>query len=323
MKQQHLIVYPNCSKGGVTSVIRGRAAAHPDHEFHAIFFNDKGGLNAFADLENVHVRIVRKDRLAKYIAFILAQREYATASFLSCPQIFNDVEVPETTRTDYEFHSSDLQVIQNELDKLNLDRAERIVTPSAYMASQLRPMLAPHLQTKVAVEPNLVDTNIFCSRESGASQVVHADRIPLVWVGRFDKGKGYRYFLRLLRSLPEEYFGIMVASFEQGPERAAEFLGEAAYDRVDDRIQMLLNQPQREMAQIYQDAAEEGGALVSTSLLESFGYTVAEALECGLPVAAFDLPALRERNASAESMRFADIGDVQELRDAVLAVTTS
>lgn len=321
MKQHHLIVYPNCSKGGVTSVIRGRAAAHPDQEFHAIFMYDKGGVNAFSDLENVHIRIVRKDRIIWYLTHVMGKFDYATASFLSCPDVFNEIQVSRTTRTDYEFHSSDLQVIQNELDNLKLDNADRIVTPSEYMASQLRPMVAKHLQLKVAVEPNLVDTSIFCAQDEDSTRTDSSHRIPLVWVGRFDKGKGYRYFLRMLRSLPDNYYGIMVASFEQGPERAAEFLGEAAYDRVDDRIQLLLNQPQIEMARIYREAAAAGGALVSTSLLESFGYTVAEALECGLPVAAFDLPALRERGASPGKIRFADIGDVQELRDAVRFVT--
>lgn len=321
MKQHHLIVYPNCSKGGVTSVIRGRATASPDQVFHAVFTHDKGGANAFADLDNVHVRIIRKDRAVLYLNHILSKFGYVDASFLSCPQIFNEVEAPVTTRIDYEFHSSDLQVIQNELGRLKLERAERIVTPSGHMASQLRPMLPLHLQPKVTVVPNLVDTNVFSRRTEESTPEESSGGIPLIWVGRFDKGKGYRYFLRLLQSLPEQYHGVMVVSYEQGPERAAEFLGEAAYDRVDDRVQLLLNQPQSEMATIYQNAAAAGGALVSTSLLESFGYTVAEALECGLPVAAFDLPALRERTAEPGAIRFADIGDVQELRDAVFAVT--
>lgn len=321
MSGQHLIVYPNCSKGGVTSVIRGRAAQHPEQEFHVVFFRDKGGAHAFIDLSNVHVRIVRRDRVNSYLSFILAGQHYDSAAFLSCPETFNAVEVPDRTRREYEFHSSDLSVIQKELSVLQLDHADRILAPSAHMASQLRPMLASHLQRKLTVEPNLVDTRIFRPRETQDAQSAHPGRIPLVWVGRFDKGKGFRHFLRLLRSLPQEYFGIMVASFEQGPDRAAEFLGEASYDRVDDRIQLLLNQPQSQMASIYQDAAAAGGALVSTSLLESFGYTVAEALECGLPVAAFDLPALHERNAGPDRLRFADIGNVQELAVAVRGLT--
>lgn len=322
MSAVNLIVYPNCSKGGVTSVIRGRAAAFPEQEFHAVFLNDKGGRNAFSDLPNVHVRVIRKDRIVNYLEFILDVNDYATAAFLSCAKLFNEVKIPKEVRVDYEFHSSDLKVIQKELDEIDLDRAERIVTPSAYMASQLQPMVSLQHQSKITVEPNLVDRSIFRKRES-LEVVENARGIPLVWVGRFDKGKGYRYFLRMLRMLPDRYYGIIVASFEQGPERAAEFLGEAAFDRVDDRIELLLNQSQSEMARIYQNTAGSGGALVSTSLLESFGYTVAEAIACGLPVAAFELPALREQRATGVALQFADIGNVQELSEAVLNVTNA
>lgn len=322
MSVRNLVVYPNCSKGGVTSVLRGRAAAHPDQELHAVFLNDKGGRNAFADLPNVQVRVIRKDRLMNYLGYILETTQYVAASFMSCPNIFNEVKVPNRTRVDYEFHSSDLQVIQKELDQLNLDNAERIVVPSAHMASQLQPMVPVKHQAKIAVEPNLVDKRIF-HPDNSIVPTGDEHRIPLVWVGRFDRGKGYRYFLRMLRMLPEQYYGIVVASFEQGPERAAEFLGEAAFDRVDDRIHMLLNQPQTEMARLYRDAAAAGGVLVSTSLLESFGYTVAEALNCGLPVAAFDLPALREHDFPAAELKFADIGNVQELRNIVIEFAAS
>ncbi|WP_081993484.1 glycosyltransferase family 4 protein [Kocuria sp. ZOR0020] len=89
---------------------------------------------------------------------------------------------------------------------------------------------------------------------------------------------------------------------------------------MDSRVQLLLNVPQTEMASIYRDARRSGGVLVSTSLLESFGYTVVEALSCHLPVVAFDLPALREHDSHGVDYKLVAPGDVLELKDAILAL---
>mgnify|MGYP007072505742 FL=1 len=71
-----LIIYPNCSKGGVSSVIRGRAADEPNTQFDVVFFNDRGGLRTFSDISNVDVRIIREDRSIAYLTYLVSRMDY-------------------------------------------------------------------------------------------------------------------------------------------------------------------------------------------------------------------------------------------------------
>ena len=313
-----LIVYPNCSKGGVSSVIRGRAVADPDTTIHAVFFNDRGGRDAFADLPNVHVRIVRKDRAKNFLSRLVKVHNYREISILSAPEILEDVADEAHSPISYEFHTSNMTVIENELSKLDPSTLTQIVAPTQVMADNIKRALPSTFRLNVNTRPNLIDTRAFYAAPPTTSHLPQ-DKKPLLWIGRFDAGKGYRYFLRLLGLLPDEYRGVVIVSLESAPARAAEFLGEAAATGVLDRIDLLANVPQARLGDMYREAAQLGGAMISTSLMESFGYSVAEALACELPVFAFDLPAFHEHNDPKNLMHLVDIGDILELKLALLA----
>ena len=311
-----LIVYPNASMGGVASVIRGRAIASPAEEFDVVYFRDRGGLDAFGDLSNVRVVLSTHSRAANYITHLLRLRKYESVSFLSCPDVLEKVEMPDGLLATYEFHSSDTSVISKELATLRRDKLAKIVVPSQAMAVVVSQLSAAE-PMPVEVVPNLIDPGSFHRGDNSPAPDITLPDNPLVWVGRFDKGKAYRAFIRLLSMTPESTHGIMVVSLESEPERVAEALGEAAMQGVASRLTILSNMSQQFMGRLYRHAREHGGWLISTSLLESFGYSVAEALACGLRVAAFDLPALREHPDPNGLLRLADIGNVMELAAAV------
>lgn len=85
---------------------------------------------------------------------------------------------------------------------------------------------------------------------------------------------------------------------------------------VGRRVHMFANLSRRDVAGLYRSARERNGWLVSTSLMESFGYSVAEALVCNLRVAGFELPAFRSFD-NAELLNMVDIGSVSELAELV------
>lgn len=314
---KHLIVYPNCSKGGVTSVIRGRAVANPSDEYHVVFFNDRGGRDAFDDLKNVTVRLPRNDRSAAFISHLVDTIEYSSVSVLSSPETVNTVNWMPELQPIYEFHSSDISVIRRELSHLKLGRICEFRAPSEYLAGIVRRELGTQISAPVVVLPNLVDSTAFWKGKSELAVLPYRKR-PLVWIGRFDKGKGYRYFLRLLRTMPDEYIGVAIVSLESDPARAAEFWGEAYANGVQDRLHLLLNLPQRRVGSLYREAVSAGGALVSTSLMESFGYSIAEALACGLRIAAFELPPYDEHIDPEGLLSVVDIGDLHAMRSVLL-----
>lgn len=314
-----LIVYPNASKGGVTTVIRGRAVAKPQRRIDAVFSEDKGGASAFVDLPNVRPVIMRRDRLGAALTYMAKTFRYETASVLSSPKAVEHLAgaVPLLR---YEFHSSDLAVIESEIAKLDLGAVDEITAPTQYMVDQVHDLLPRSQRSKLAVLRNLVDGEVF-RKEGPAEFVDRSDQalssaVPLIWVGRFDKGKGHRHFARLLAALPAQYMGVMVVSLEKDPERITAFLSECAVMGVLDRVRIHLNLPQVELAELYRWARERGGFAVSTSVLESFGYFVAEATACGLRVAAFDLPVWDEHDRQHLIERV-PIGSVRALAETV------
>lgn len=292
-----LIIYPNASKGGITSVIRGRAAAYPHVLFDVVFLEDRGGGRAFSDLPNVRISIIPRGRAEAAVEYLVGQKSYTTVSVLSYPIIVKRL-AGTADHIRYEFHSSDMAVNEREINNLELDSVDEITVPTSFMANSIESILPPHQRRKLRTLPNLVDANIF-SRNGAIDFYDDANteptgKVPLVWVGRFDDGKGYKHFLRTIAALPQQYFGIAVVSLEKDPSRASSFFNEAAAMGVLERVELYLNQPQSEMAKLYRWAAMRGGRAISTSLLESFGYFVAEATECGLPAIAFDLPVWQE-----------------------------
>ncbi|MGY5318969.1 hypothetical protein ACXA45_06985 [Neomicrococcus lactis] len=289
-----LIVYPNLSKGGVSAVIRGRATSEPETNFDALFFNNKGGADSFTDLPNVETVLVNASRARHYLTFLTNQVQYDEISVLSAPEIANVVSALDQNAVHYEFHSSDMGIIANEIKVLELDRLASIHAPSRVMVHKIRELLPRRIWKRLSVLPNLVDNTNFTT--SGPADFFEntgfedSGKIPLLWIGRFDQGKAFAHFARLLGALPENYVGHVVVSLEDDPARANKFLSECAAMGVLERVRIYLNLSPATMANAYRSVKNAGGWLVSTSLNESFGYAVAEAASCGLRAAVSDLP---------------------------------
>lgn len=317
-----LIIYPNCSKGGVSSVIRGRAADEPNTQFDVVFFNDRGGLRTFSDISNVDVRIIREDRSIAYLTYLVSRMDYDSVHVLSTPKIANAlVENPDVVAV-YEFHSSNMTVVEQELKELDIDKMSQIAVPSEMMKLKIGERLPRRTLSRLIVVPNLVDHHVFS--QNGPSDFFDRDPKfteeslrPIVWVGRFDKDKGYQYAVRALAQLPEDFIGIFVVSLEHDPVRTSRFLSECDAMGVRDRVQLYMNLSQPEIANLYRSARDRGGVYVSTSLMESFGYAIAESMECGLPCSAFDLPILVLHKERGQLVTV-PVGDVNALADSIV-----
>lgn len=302
----------------MTSVIRARAIDRPEEAFDLVFFNDRGGMGAFSDLSNVNARIVRNDRSESYLKYIAGRQNYDEIRVVSSPSTANSLSINDDDSVIYEFHSSDLKVVESEIGQLNLDRLAEIIVPSEKMREWIAPRLKRRLRYRLRVEENLLDTSNFHSAPEGD----FLDRFnldsnirPVVWVGRFDSGKGINFLPRVLRQLPPNYLAFVVVSLENDPKRAGAFLYECDAMGVGDRIRLLMNLSTGELADLYRASAMRNGWFLSTSLMESFGYAPREALECGLRVATFDLPVFQD--LGGERVVFSPVGDVLQLARAI------
>ena len=247
--------------------------------------------------------------------------EYDSVHVLSTPKIANALVKNPDVVVVYEFHSSNMTVVEQELKELDIDKTSQIAVPSEVMKSKISDLLPRRTLARLVVVPNLVDHHVFC--QNGPSNFFDRDPTfaeqtlrPIVWVGRFDKDKGYQYAVRLLAQLPENYFGIFVVSLEHDPARTSKFLSECDAMGVRDRVQLYMNLSQPEIANLYRSARDRGGVYVSTSLMESFGYAIAESMECGLPCAAFQLPVL-DIHSNRGQIYSVPVGDIQVMSELV------
>lgn len=316
MKQ--LIVYPNCSMGGVSAVIRGRAATNPTVHFDLLFEQDRGGRNAYADLPNVSIHILPKGRREEFFRYMRGLPPYDWICVLSDPESANALSEDGRNSVYYEFHSSNLSVVRKELKALESDRMAGFVVPSEIMRTKVDPLLPPRIRPRLEVIPNLVTPTLFDVDGPAAFFLEPDSTVPLIWIGRFDRGKGAAQFVRLLAQLPDRYVGIMLTSIESAPERMSSVIAESYALGVNRRICYYANLPQGRVAELFRSVREKGGWNVSTSFAESFGYSAYEASLCGLRTVAFDLPAWQEVEAP-EQITVVPIGDVVAMASEILA----
>lgn len=318
MSKTKLFIYPNCSLGGMGTVFQNRIKDAPA-DFHWLFFQqDFGAKSTFEKIPNAAVRIVRKDRFPVFVEYAVQNTDFDEICITSMPSLVPVVRRSSSAKIVYEFHTSTESVIASEIDQLRFEDLDEIWVPSNFLRDVLQRQLQPDHHGLVRVNPNLVDKDLF-SPISSAQDFAFGDQIPLIWVGRFDLGKNPRDFLRILAELPSRYVGIFILSLENDPTRADDFFSEAFTLNVSHRIRFLLNLRPQQMAQLYRYAARKNGAYCSTSLGESFGYTIAEAIRCGLHVVAYDVGAIAEQKCAG--LDLVDVGDMDAFKHAVLKHT--
>ncbi|MBF0580788.1 glycosyltransferase [Corynebacterium sp. ED61] len=312
-----LLLYPNCSNGGVTAVIRSRANADKENTYLVVFTNDRGGRHSFDDLDNVTVRIVPDFRLGAFLTYLFNEYVFDSINVFSMPKIVEQMVQRDELAVTYEFHSSNMSIVEKEISQLPLDRVASLVVPSQEMKSKLSERLPKRLLPRLQVVPNLVDEFVFNTNgRSDRLSSLEEGLIPLVWIGRLEASKGAHFVPRVLAQLPENYVAIMIVSLESDPTRFDRFLAECDSMGVAHRCHILMDLQQQTVAEFYRSAAARGGWLISTSLMESFGYAVSEAISCGLRVAAFELP-VWSRFEEEPKLVQVDAGSVVQMASAV------
>lgn len=321
--------YPNLSQGGMGSLYLSRAISQSDDQFHLVFQNDMGAGQIFDELSNVDYRVVRKDRFSNFLCSSLERVAYDEIRFTSMPTsantLFKVLEGSNVKRI-YEFHSSDYGLLAKEAEILNLEYIDEIWVPSAMLAGVLSSIASPELISLVRVVPNVINKNAFFEKPASLPAEIDTTRggeRAVTWVGQFAVAKGYRDFVRALSLLPDFYRGYMFFSGAVQIERVNDLMSEIWRWGVADRISLQYNVPQHELGSFYRNHAHNG-VFVSTSLRESFGLGVSEALACGMPVAAYRLPALEETTINHSNMiRFAELGEIFDLAQAITAFNGS
>lgn len=130
----------------------------------------------------------------------------------------------------------------------------------------------------------------------------------ILWVGRMEQNKNWGFLIRLAQVLPAEYT-IRVVTNSSVSSDYNKFLETVRRYNLFSRFQIVTNCPYNYMAAHYAEAAQSG-CYLSSSLRESFGMTVLEAMSCSCPLVITDIPAFRE--IAGDCARYYDINNVNE-----------
>jgi glycosyltransferase involved in cell wall biosynthesis len=166
--------------------------------------------------------------------------------------------------------------------------AERVIAVSKSTASSLMTDYNVRREA-ISVIPSGVDTSWLSPPDPGAV------RDTVLFVGRLVPSKGVQYFVAMFRSLVKEY-----------PNLVAEVCGEgilfgaalSAADSLDGRLRLLGRVSDDELRAAYRRAR----VFVMPSKYEGLGLVALEAMACGTPVVALDVPGLRDMGDTGVSL---------------------
>ena len=126
--------------------------------------------------------------------------------------------------------------------------------------------------------PNVVLIPNFIHRESGKQASLDSKHV--IFVGRYDYQKRVQDALSIWEEVCKRF-----------PDWILDIYGEGEMkDKIESKVKnmknVILHQPTKKIYDCYRNSS----VLILTSLFEPFGLVLAEAMNCGLPVVAFDCP---------------------------------
>jgi len=189
------------------------------------------------------------------------------------------------------------------------NRASKVVALSSSLADTAR-QTAPDLD--IDVIPNGIDTEHFSPPERRSSR----SRIRLVTVARLLERKGIQTILEACAKptpLPINLQIIGTGPYEHELRGMVDWLG------LGDRVEFLGYVPNEELPRYYR----KSDIFVLPSETESFGLVFAEAMSCGLPIAASDVGGIPETVRHGIDGLLCPPGDPARLRENIIQLMSS
>jgi glycosyltransferase involved in cell wall biosynthesis len=270
--------------GGIETLNRQRYAAlkKQDIDCHFLYLSKASGVQNMKDMP---VYITNKD---EEIRGILMKENYDVI-IICLDYLF----VSRMRRLGYKGKMVyDVQGFGDQIDTL-LTNAKEHVEPhvDAVMFPQ-----TPHLQEKIDNHlpsinkfsfHNCLDTDTFSYRKKPTP-----NKTIVGWVGRIERNKNWRLFLRigakLIASDPLIELWMFIDPALSGYQERQQFNRWIERLNLSNHLKIHTNIPHHEMPDYYSIIGDSGGFLCSTSKLEGFGYAVLEAMSCRCPVLSTD-----------------------------------
>lgn len=198
------------------------------------------------------------------------------------------------------------------LQDVDISKLAGIMVPTRYSAALVSKCIGGKFPDVV---PNILNTEVFWAAKKTPcpAQVVERE---FIWVGKLDNHKNWRLALvysRMLHDLLGPVKLHVVGGFTAPDDRAESFFQLAYRLGISDRLNWVDRIENTRLADLYRRCAASGGAMLVTSRDESFGMAAAEALLCGCPLIANDLPVFREVFPDSPLVQLVDIWQPEQV----------
>ncbi|TWH28753.1 MULTISPECIES: glycosyltransferase family 4 protein [unclassified Aminobacter] len=243
------------------------------------------------------------------------------------PELFNIAHGPfyRRTRVFLDVHTTTATGLSY-LATTNPSTLSGVMVPTQYSAT----LVAERLQAspQVSVVPNILDIEIF-TPSSVAPQIAKdgiCKQRNYVWVGKLDLHKNWRLALiytAMLQRLSGDHITLdIVGGYTATPNQSSAFFQLIHRLGISERVNWLDRIENSSLVELYRRCADSGGAMLVTSRDESFGMAAAEALLCGCPVIANDLPVFREVLPNSPLVQLVDIWRPEQVERAARTLST-
>lgn len=203
-------------------------------------------------------------------------------------------------------HEEAAGVVTNAVPYLQ-NYADAVLLPNTAHLVNLFSSMCPWLNRYVF--PNVLDTSVF-------NYVPKAPPTnPIIgWVGRLEPNKNWRDFLNISYWMLQNRTDLQIWMFYDDtlsrPEDKIQFKNMLSQLGMFSIIERFKSVPHAKMPLYYSMIGDSGGYLLSTSLVEGFGYAVAEAMACRCPVLSTDSDGVRAFIDHNETGKFYEQGDI-------------
>lgn len=277
-KKKILGVYKWATMGGVERVLLNRAhaisAQHMEFEYDVFYFHDSGGRKQFDDylIEN------KLDSVMKTVDEIDSTK-YDYVLSIDTPEILDYIEPDKLfmeCHTSYKKNRMYLESLPTNI--------KGVLVPSQQFKKELEAELGEQLRDKLRVLPNNVHINTDIDNKINAIY----SKTPILYIGRLDILKNIEELIKIVslyNSKKDDLFLVLAGPIIDHEINLIQLLEK--YNMVNRTIYLP---PVRfdTVWSLLKFVKTNRGIFMSASLNESFGLSVAEAMQFGIPVLALN-----------------------------------
>ena len=202
-----------------------------------------------------------------------------------------------------------------------IQRADHVIAVSQFTRSEVLrhySTLSPQKVTTIynGISRRFTDTDPVREARLKKNWTIAGEDRVLLFVGRLEERKGVRFLLQSIAQLPpeEKIKLVLIGDGNQEPyRRLVRRLG------IDERVEFAGYVPDSDLAAAYNLA----DVVVNPSLMEGFGFAIAEAIVHGTPVVATNVGSIGELVRNGIDGVLVDYGDVYGFSKAILKTLNS